>query len=198
MKRLLSVLLAATFVSVDVPAAAREADVLRARLSGCAKNIAVSKGCLPGCLLAAGDEAVPLAFGKVNDAKVAVAAATAYGKGRAVAVTHHGFFENDAADREENVAFLRACLAWLAGGKAPAVVCLDAKRRAMKDCVERAIAGWKGTRVGSLRGYGDLASLPPGANVIDTKPRPFRRCNAAASISARSCCPASSFFSTAS
>ena len=145
---------------------AREADALRARLSGCVKNVAVCNGCLPGCLLAAGDEAVPLAFGKVNGAKVAVAAATAYGKGRAVAVTHHGFFEKEVAQRDENVAFLRECLAWLAGGKAPAVVCLDAKRHAMKDCVARAVADWKGTRVASLRGYGELESLPSGAVVV--------------------------------
>ena len=63
-----------------------------------------------------------------------------YGKGRAVAVTHHGFFEKEAAQRDENVAFLRECLAWLAGGKAPTVVCLDVRRNAMKDCVARAAA----------------------------------------------------------
>ena len=121
------------FLSATLCAAvlAREADALRARLSSCAKGIVVCDGCLPGCLLAAGDEAVPLAFGRANGAKVAVAAATTCGKGRAVAVTHHGFFEKDAAERDENVAFLRECLAWLAGGKAPAVVCLDTKRNAM-------------------------------------------------------------------
>ena len=145
---------------------AREADALRARLSGCVKNVAVCNGCLPGCLLAAGDEAVPLAFGRANGAKVAVAAATTCGKGRAVAVTHHGFFEKDAAERDENVAFLRECLAWLAGGNAPTVVCLDMKRKAMKDCVARAVADWKGTRVASLRGYGELESLPSGAVVV--------------------------------
>ena len=166
MKRLLSVLLLAGAAFVDLPVGAREADALRARLSGCAKNIAVSNGCLPGCLLLAGDEAVPLAFGKVNSAKVAVVAATTYGKGRAVAVTHHGFFEKETAQRDENVAFLRECLAWLAGGKAPAVVCLDARRNAMKECVERAVADWKSTRVESLRGYGELESLPSGAVVV--------------------------------
>ena len=68
MKRLLSVLVVAGAAVVDLPAEARHADALRARLSGCAKNIAVCNGCLPGCLLVVGEEAVPLAFGKVKDA----------------------------------------------------------------------------------------------------------------------------------
>ena len=166
MKRLVPALVVAVFAFADLPAEARDADALRARLSCCAKGIAVCDGCLPGCVMAVGDEAVPLAFGKVKDAKAAVAAATVYGKGRAVAVTHHGFFEKEAAQRDENVAFLRECLAWLAGGKAPTVVCLDVRRNAMKDCVARAVADWKGTRVEPLRGYGELESLPLGAVVV--------------------------------
>lgn len=147
-------------------ASAREADVLRDRLSGCAKNLELSRGCLAGCLLAAGDEAVPLAFGRKNGAKVTVAAATAYGKGRAVAVTHHGFFEKDAGMREENVAFMRESLSWLSGGGAPNVVYMEKGRNAIRGCVERAVAGWKGCRIEQLRGYGELESLPSGSVVV--------------------------------
>lgn len=153
-------------VVAALPALARDADALRSRLSDCAKSLVVCNGCLPGCVLAAGDEAVPLAFGNVNGAKVAVAAATKYGKGRAVAATHHGFFEKEAGVRQDNVTFLRECLVWLAGGKPPVVVCLDTRCNAMKECVEHAIADLKGTRVEQLRGYGELESLPLGAVAV--------------------------------
>ena len=166
MKHVCSVNCLFVCVMATLAVSARDAEILRERLSGCAKSIAVSKGCLPGCLLAAGDEAVPLAFGNVNGSRVVVAAATVLGKGRAVAVTHHGFFEKDVAERQENVAFLRECLFWLAGGRAPTAVWVDARCNAMKGCVEHAIVEWKTACVKPMRGYGELESLPPGAVAV--------------------------------
>lgn len=147
-------------------ASAREADALRDRLSGSVKNLELGKGCLAGCLLAVGDEAVPLAFGRIGGAKVTIAAATAYGKGRAVAVAHQGFFDKEAGLLEGNVAFMRESLSWLAGGGAPDVVYLGMGRGAMRRCVERAVAGWNGVRIELLRGYGELESLPAGSVVV--------------------------------
>lgn len=63
---------------------AREAETLRANLAKQASTLALGPNALPGCVLAAGGEAVPLAYGRVERTKAPVAAATVLDRGRAV------------------------------------------------------------------------------------------------------------------
>ena len=155
---------------VSMVCLARDADALRTKLSQDAKAIAVRRGAAPGCIVVDGVNAIPIAFGKVNGVKVPVMAASTYGKGRVVAVTHHGFFENEAGSRPDNIALLRDCLEWLAGGSAPQFICFEGGSASMAKSVALAL-GKKAdsVRCGKLRGYDDLDSVPPGA-VVFTMP----------------------------
>ena len=145
--------------------AAGDVEVLRERLARGPRQIALVDGALPGCVVTTGGDAIPLAFGRVGGTKTAVAAASSLEAGRAVAVTHHGFFEGKAAERRENKAFLRECISWLAGGKSPAVVHLDRRLMRLKSAIERALAG-TGARIEPLAEYDALASLPKGSVVV--------------------------------
>ena len=158
--------LSALWTLVALSAQPREAAALRDSLARDVRALAVRAGCLPGCVVVAGADAAPLAFGFADGVKTPVAAAAVFGKGRAVAVTHTGFFEGDAGERRENVVFLRGCLAWLAGGRPPTVVHLDARQKGMKPAVSAALRDVTGLRVETFRDYAALAELPPGSVAV--------------------------------
>lgn len=148
---------------------AREAETLRANLAKQASTLALGPNALPGCVLAAGGEAVPLAYGRVERTKAPVVAATVLDRGRAVAISHQAFFSPETANRRENAVFLRECLAWLAGGEKPSVVYLDPRSASLAPAVTRALKDVKDFRLQPLVSYSDLASLPAGA-VVMTSP----------------------------
>ena len=162
MKKSMLILLA----GLAVAAGARDADALRAMVARQADVLEVAQGCLPGSVIVAGAEAVPLAFGRCNGVKAPVVAASSLGRGRAVAYSHEGFFGAGVANRRENAVFLRECLTWLAGGKTPAVVHVDVRRREMNAAVVRAMKGVKDFRVVPLKNYGELEALPAGSVVV--------------------------------
>ena len=149
-----------------VSCVARSVDALRGNLSRKARPIAIGGGAVPGCVVIAGEDAAPLAFGRVNGVKAPVAAGAAYGKGRVVAVTHHGFMEGDVMRKRGNAAFLRECLMWLAGGFPPAEIYVEGGRGRMAAAAVEVLKEVKGLRVKQLHGYDALSSLPAGAVVI--------------------------------
>ena len=71
---------------------------------------------LPGTVCAFGEQAFPLVLGK-SGAKLhaSVAAATHYGKGRAIILGHSGYLEGDGAAQADNEKFILNSLRWLAG-----------------------------------------------------------------------------------
>ena len=153
----------------------RAADALRATLSRDVKAIAVKGGALPGCLVTDGEVAVPIAFARADGKSYTVAAAGSYGKGRAVAVTHHGFFEGDEGLRDDNVAFLRECVLWLAGDAKKVTLYIDRRLGASLPAIERAL-GKCGRQVEAkaMQGFGELASSSQGTVVLtmpDAHPR---------------------------
>lgn len=145
---------------------AREAEALRANLAKQASTLALGPNALPGCVIVAGGEALPLAYGRVARVKVPVAAATVLGRGRAVAVSHQSFFSEEVANRRENAVFLRECLAWLAGGEKPSVVYLDVQASSLAPAVTRALKDVKDFRLQPFASYEQLAQLPAGAVVL--------------------------------
>ena len=149
-----------------VSCAARSVDALRGNLSRKARSLALGPGAIPGCVVVAGADASPIAFGRANGVKVPVAAAATYGKGRAVAVTHHGFMEGEVMRRRGNAAFMRECLVWLAGGFPPAEIYVDRGRGKMGSAAAEALKDVKGLRMKPLPGYDALSSLPAGSVVI--------------------------------
>ena len=142
------------------------AAALQAKLAEEVKSIAVRGGALPGNVIVAGDEAVPLAFGRDGNAKMPVAAATVLSEGRAVAVSHTAFFCSETADDPQNAAFLRHCLTWLSHGTTPRKVFIDARNADQRTAVEKALPGVEIEMVG---GYSALAGLSGGA-VFVTSP----------------------------
>ena len=151
-----------------VPATGGTPGELRSRLSQDVKSIAVKKGGYPGCLLADGESAVPVAFARADGRSYTVAAAGTHGKGRAVALTHHAFFEGDEGMRDDNIAFLRDCILWLAGDAPELKVYLDYRRREMLKTLVRALeeAG-RPAAIDVLRdGYAKLESLAEGTIAV--------------------------------
>lgn len=158
-------LLFAVFTSAALVGFAHDADALRAKLSRDVKSIAVGKGAYPGCVIADGVHAVPIAFGRASGTVAPMAAASSYGKGRAIAVTHQSFFEGEVIRRAENAAFLRECLGWLADGSKSPAVYIDGGRRNMRPAIESALKGTD-REIKVFRGYGELASIPHDSVVV--------------------------------
>ena len=140
---------------------------LRSRLSRDVKSIAVRKGGCPGCLVADGESAVPVAFARADGKSYTVAAAGTYGEGRAVAVSHHGFFEGDEGMRDDNIAFLRDCILWLAGDAPELTVYVGRGRGEMLKPLVRALeeAGRPAT-LDALTSYDILASQSNGTIAV--------------------------------
>jgi hypothetical protein len=145
---------------------ARDVDALRSSLSRKASSIALGPGAIAGCVVVAGSEAAPIVFGRSGGVKTPVAAAAVYGKGRVVAVTHHGFVEKKNALRRDNAIFLRECLRWLAGGSSPTTIYAERGRDAIAYAATEALKGAQALNVKPLSGYDMLRSLPPGVIVI--------------------------------
>ena len=161
LKKTLTCLLAvSSFVAL-----AREADSLRARVAQHVKTLSVGAGACPGSIVLTGGEAVPLAFGRVNGVKAPVAAATAWGRGRAVAITHEAFFSPEMAKRRENVVFLRECLSWLAG-RQPTTIYLDRRLEMMRPAILQAFKNVSGFKLESVGARDGFASLPADAVLV--------------------------------
>ena len=150
------------------PEAKSPAAELRDRLSSAFDRVLLSKGALPGAILASGGDAVPVVFGKSGryfdgkgELEIPAMAASSYGRGRVLASGHQAFFTGEAATA--NREFLRECLVWLAGGKAPSTVYVDSARVGMRDSVARALGKVDVVTVGSYR---ELGSLPDGAVLV--------------------------------
>ena len=139
---------------------------LREKLAGSVKSLAIRDGALPGDVIAAGAETVPLAFGRHNGNEAAVAAAGVLERGRVVAVTHTAFACPETAGDTQNAAFLRHCLTWLANGDVPRKVFIDIKNDGQRTAVEKALPG---IEIETVPGYRALAQLPDGA-VFMTSP----------------------------
>lgn len=144
---------------------AGDVDVLHAKLSRSIDGITVGSGACPGCVVADGVHAAPIAFGRVNGTEVAVAAAASHGKGRVVSVTHQSFFDGETGRRSDNATFLRECLLWLAGNATTKTVYIDERRRGMAANAESALKG-SGVIFKTFRSYGELAAMPSGAVVV--------------------------------
>ena len=138
---------------------------LRAKLAAEVKSLVLGSGAVSGCVLAAGDGAVPLVFGREDgtDVPVAVAAQSGVGGGRVVATGHTAFFAREAVDDAENRLFLRECLIWLAGGKVPETIYLDVRQNPLRPLLERVLAG---VRIEPVKAYGELEKLPASAVFI--------------------------------
>ena len=117
--------------SVCAGAEARPAYALRGSIAAKAKGLEAANGAIPGCVLALGGDAVPLAFGRVGETECSVAAASVMGRGRVVAFGHDSFVSR--ADTAPNAEFVRECVSWLARGGKPDKVYVDyaAKRLGM-------------------------------------------------------------------
>ncbi len=146
--------------------AARDVDALRGNLSRKAHSIALRPRAIAGCVVVAGPDAAPIAFGRVGGVKVPVAAAAAYGKGRVVAVTHHAFMEKEVMRRRDNIAFMRECIVWLSGGFPPSAIYTDGGHGAMASAAVGVFKEIKDLPVKPLAGYDRLSSLPAGSVVI--------------------------------
>ncbi len=155
--------LACAAAVLTLAASAREADALRAALAAKTQTLSLGAGALSGCVLAAGGETVPLAFGRVGSVKAPVAAATVRGRGRAVAISHEAFLSPDRTDHQENVAFLRECLLWLAGGRKPSVIHVDVRHGSLHVLLEKAVTD---VRIEPLANYDQLDKLPATAVVV--------------------------------
>ena len=134
---------------------------LRGKLSKEAQTIQVVRGAVPGNVVVDGVNSVPLAYGKVGRANATVAAAGVFGKGRAVAVTHGGFFDKNTAGFSGNIAFMRECMTWLAGGAKPSEVYVDVNQGGIRAFIE--LAGFK---TKSFSSYDSLSALPCDAVVV--------------------------------
>lgn len=71
-------------------------------------------GGLPGDIVVFGDKAFTVLTGKSGKADLPLFAATRYGKGRAVAGGHEGFFGPQALENHDNMAFASNIAAWVA------------------------------------------------------------------------------------
>ena len=81
------------------PEAKSPAAELRDRLSSAFDRVLLSKGALPGAILASGGDAVPVVFGKSGryfdgkgELEIPAMAASSYGRGRVLASGHQAFF----------------------------------------------------------------------------------------------------------
>ncbi|MBO7684305.1 MAG: M60 family metallopeptidase [Kiritimatiellae bacterium] len=148
-------LTAAETVRLDNPAPPPAADGLRSRTSAAARHLKVSGGSVPGSVLAAFRNAVPLAYGHADGNVCSVAAAAEAGRGRVVAFGH-----GSLVSTADNAAFVRECVSWLAkGGKVRRIYVDGSVPFRPADGVETVL----------VKGYGELESLPADA-VFATAP----------------------------
>ena len=136
----------------------RPAHELRAKAAAVASCLKASDRAIPGAVLVEGGEAVPLAFGLADGADCSMAAASAMGRGRVVAVGHESFFAGETG--ASNAAFTRECLAWLARGEAPRKLYVDVAAHGIGESLA-SVAG--GAEVVVLSSYMDLDRLPEGS-----------------------------------
>ena len=152
--------------SVCAGADARPAYALRGSLAAKAKGLEAANGAIPGCVLALGGDAVPLAFGRVGETECSVAAASVMGRGRVVAFGHDSFVSR--ADTAPNAEFVRECVSWLARGGKPDKVYVDyaAKRLGMAGAALAGATGVAEKDMKVVEGYDELATLPSGAFLV--------------------------------
>ena len=150
-----------------VPVVAMKAGEFRAKLARDVKSIAIHGRSYPGCLLADGENAVPVAFARAGGKSSTVAAAGTHGMGRVVALSHLAFLDGEEGESADNVAFLRDCILWLAGDAPELKVYIDKSRGAMLKPLIRALEECgRSTTIDALDGYGVLDSLSEGTIAI--------------------------------
>lgn len=112
-------IIAITALSILLPFAAKaqKTDPNEADRSAILQGVQnISAPGLPGTVCAFGDQAFPLVLGKSgNKLHSPVAAATRYGRGRAIILGHSGYLESEGPAQADNEKFLLNSLQWLAG-----------------------------------------------------------------------------------
>lgn len=80
-------------------------------------NEIIAPGALPGGIAVWGKDAFPVLVAKDGKARLCLAAAAKYGRGRVVALSHGGFFGKEALARPDNAAFAKNLVSWVGTGK---------------------------------------------------------------------------------
>ena len=101
----------------------------RAEILAGVQAINSQMGTLPGSVLCVRKGAVPLVAGRAKSgAKLPVAAAARYGRGRIVATGHPAFYSPDSLKLADTEVFVRNALKWLGGGQIGVYCYKDAER----------------------------------------------------------------------